>query len=173
MMIILWITYLNLNMKKTNKLMLNSSNLPSKTKENFDDNLRLKFTAKKIAFKVFYELKSKGLTQQDLAECLKVSPQNISKILKGDDFKLSTLIRIEEALLINLIDRDIVNKRNNLSVFVDYKSFEQKRTQIIVGEQTFLMQENFRTSVNVLEKNLFKNSISFEQSIKEIFQNEI
>lgn len=153
--------------------MLNSSDLSSKTKENFDDNLRLKFTAKKIAFKVFYELKNKGLTQQDLAESLKVSPQNISKILKGDDFKLSTLIRLEEALLINLIDRDIVNKRNSLSVFVDYKSFEQKRTQIIVGEQNFLMQENFRTSSNVIEKDLFKKSMSFEQSIKEIFQDEI
>ena len=159
-------------MEKLNKLIIKSKETTNLS-EAFDENIRLKFTAKKIAFKIFFELKRNNMNQQDLAGLLNVSPQNISKLLKGDDYKLSTLVKIEDALSINLIDRDIYSNKNNISVFVDYKSFEQKRTPIIVGEQSFFIKESFKSSNHILEKNLFKRSINFEQSIKEIFQNEI
>ena len=159
-------------MEKLNKLIIKSKETTNLS-ETFDENIGLKFTAKKIAFKIFFELKRNNMNQQDLAGLLNVSPQNISKLLKGDDYKLSTLVKIEDALSINLIDRDIYSNKNNISVFVDYKSFEQKRTPIIVGEQSFFIKESFKSSNNILEKNLFKRSINFEQSIKEIFQNEI
>ncbi|MCA4782862.1 helix-turn-helix transcriptional regulator [Empedobacter stercoris] len=75
--------------------------------EDFDYNINIKHAVKKIAFKIQFTLKSKKLSQSDLADLLNVSPQNISKLLKGEDYKVSTLVKIEEVLDIRLIDRDI------------------------------------------------------------------
>lgn len=157
-------------MNKLNKLIVKSNEISKiDMREEFDENIKLKFTAKKIAFKIFYELKNKKLTQQDLAKLLDVTPQNISKLLKGDDYKLSTLVKLEDALSINLIDREIYNNRNNISVIIHVKSFEQKRKPLIVEKNTYLLNEDFQPSNNILEAEVFNKAINFEQSINEYF----
>lgn len=157
-------------MKKIDKLIFKSNEISKILKrEDFDENIKLKFTAKKIAFKIFYQLKNKKLSQQDLAKILDVTPQNISKLLKGDDYKLSTLVKIEEALSINLIDRDVYNTRNDISVIIHIKNFEQKRKPLIVERNTYFLRDDFQVSNNVLETEVFNRTIKFEQSINEYF----
>lgn len=162
-------------MKKLNELIIKSNRISEiNIREDFDENTRLKFTAKKIAFKIFYELKNKKLTQQDLASILMVTPQNVSKLLKGDDYKLSTLVKIEEALSINLIDKEVYSNRNNVSVIVHFKSFEQKKELLIFEKNTYFLNNDFQSSSNVLEAEIYSKTISFEESINDyIIFNEI
>ena len=59
----------------------------------------------KIAFKVLRTIRYIGLSQKDLAEKLGVSPQQVSKILKGqENLTLETIDKLEKALNISLIE---------------------------------------------------------------------
>lgn len=148
-------------MNKKNKLTLNSNKTPTRMKEDFDDDLRLKFTAKKIAFKIYFELKNKKMTQQDLAVKLNVSPQNISKILKGDDFKLSTLVRLEEALSINLIDRNIISINNNVSTMIYFKVFNLQKKPLITSELPIYLENKIHSN-EIITQEVFSRKVSFE-----------
>jgi transcriptional regulator with XRE-family HTH domain len=57
-------------------------------------------------------LKAQGLTQKDLAERLNVTPQQISKIVKGEEnLTLETITNLELALGIHIIlDNSTPNK---------------------------------------------------------------
>jgi transcriptional regulator with XRE-family HTH domain len=58
-----------------------------------------------IAIKILGYLRSKKMTQKDLAALLELSPQHISKILKGtENLTIESICRIEKALQIKLID---------------------------------------------------------------------
>lgn len=58
-----------------------------------------------IALRVLDELDNRGVTQADLARRMEVSPQHISKLLRGqENLTLETIGRIEDALNINLIN---------------------------------------------------------------------
>lgn len=156
-------------MERLDKVIKNDSpNLVEKFAEKFDENLALKFTAQKIAFKIFYELKRRKLTQQYLAKSLRVTPQNISKILKGDDYKVSTLIKIEEALAINLIDRDIFNPNNNISIIIHIKTFELQSKPLVVQTTSFIFKSNFQPSTNELRSQV-PQSESVDTLINEYF----
>jgi ribosome-binding protein aMBF1 (putative translation factor) len=57
-----------------------------------------------IALMILRNIREKGITQKELAEKLKISPQQISKILKGhENLTLETISKIEIALGITLI----------------------------------------------------------------------
>lgn len=57
-----------------------------------------------IALKVLKELEQQGLTQKDLANRMKVSPQQVSKILSGrENITLETITKLETALGIVII----------------------------------------------------------------------
>ena len=58
-----------------------------------------------IALKVLRILREKGISQKDLAECLSISAQQVSKILKGNEnLTLETITKLENALEIKLIE---------------------------------------------------------------------
>jgi ribosome-binding protein aMBF1 (putative translation factor) len=58
-----------------------------------------------IALKVLNALKAQGLTQKDLAERMQVSPQQISKIVKGhENLTLETITNLESALGITILE---------------------------------------------------------------------
>ncbi|MEJ5053429.1 helix-turn-helix domain-containing protein [Sphingobacterium sp. MYb382] len=124
-------------MKKLNKLLSPSISHCKANVEKFDEDILLKFTAKKVAFKIFYELKRRQLNQNDLAKLLNVTPQNVSKLLKGEDYKISTLVKLEQVLDINFIDRDIYKEPHiqfitiefvNVNVLKDYSTLLNYRT---------------------------------------------
>lgn len=153
-------------MKKINKLIKSKINEVSDLVENsiFDNDLKLKFTVKKIAFKIFFTLKTQNKTQNDLAKILGVTPQNVSKLLKGEDYKISTLIKIEEALKINLIDRNIFNSQHNISIIFHVKSFENQRKPLLVDKNFMFLNHTFDLSEKIVEKDIFHKSLSYNNS---------
>ena len=61
-----------------------------------------------IAVRVLNALKEQGLSQKELAERMKISPQQISKIVKGqENLTLETISNLEIALGIQIIDETI------------------------------------------------------------------
>ena len=63
-----------------------------------------------IAVRVLDALKAQGLSQKDLAERMNVSPQQISKIVKGqENLTLETISNLEIALGVQLIDMSPLN----------------------------------------------------------------
>jgi ribosome-binding protein aMBF1 (putative translation factor) len=59
----------------------------------------------KIAVAILQTIREKGLTRKDLAEKLKISPQQVNKILKGqENLTLETIANIEVILSINLVE---------------------------------------------------------------------
>jgi antitoxin component HigA of HigAB toxin-antitoxin module len=66
-----------------------------------------------IALKVLKALKEQNLTQKDLAEKMQVSPQQISKIVKGqENLTLETIANLEIALEIKIIDVDFSHNKS-------------------------------------------------------------
>lgn len=58
-----------------------------------------------IAIKILDYLRSKNMSQKDLAALLEFSPQHVSKILKGkENLTIESICRIENRLGIKLID---------------------------------------------------------------------
>lgn len=65
-----------------------------------------------IAVQVLNALKAQQLSQKDLAERLDISPQQISKIVKGqENLTLETISNLEIALDIQIIDEKMNNGR--------------------------------------------------------------
>jgi ribosome-binding protein aMBF1 (putative translation factor) len=94
----------NLN-EKLSKLASNQpSDWKAKAKYRRDNRVWLKWSAA-IAVKVLDALKAQGLTQKDLAERMGVSPQQISKIVGGqENLTLQTIIQLELILGIHIIN---------------------------------------------------------------------
>ena len=64
-----------------------------------------------IAVRVLDALKAQGLSQKELAERMKVSPQQINKIVKGqENLTLETISNLEMALGVQILD--IVSQGN-------------------------------------------------------------
>jgi DNA-binding XRE family transcriptional regulator len=58
-----------------------------------------------IALKVLMKLRESGITKKEFAEAMNVSPQYISKLLKGhENMSLETICKMENILKITLID---------------------------------------------------------------------
>lgn len=64
--------------------------------------------SKKIALKVLLKLEELGWTQKLLAEKMNVSPQQVSKIVKGsENLTLETLVKLESILQIELLASEL------------------------------------------------------------------
>ena len=69
----------------------------------------------KIAIKILKIIKEKNISQKQLAELLKVSPQQVSKLVKGrENFTLETIAKIEDVLDVSLIEinQELVTAKN-------------------------------------------------------------
>lgn len=61
--------------------------------------------SQEIAFEILRALRTKGLSQKELAEKLNITQQQVSKWLKGNvNFTMDTIESIENALAIKLLD---------------------------------------------------------------------
>ena len=89
------------------KLQAITSNTPSawREKANFrNNNPWLREYSAKIAKSILSALADKGLSQVKLAEALNISPQQISKIVKGqENLTLETIYKLSKALKVELI----------------------------------------------------------------------
>lgn len=61
--------------------------------------------SQQVAIKVLYTLDKKEMQQKDLAEAMNVSPQQVSKIVKGkENLTLQTISKLEQVLDISLFE---------------------------------------------------------------------
>jgi transcriptional regulator with XRE-family HTH domain len=59
----------------------------------------------RIALKILRVLRDKNISQKKLAELIKVSPQYINKLVKGEEnLTLETICRLETALQVKLVE---------------------------------------------------------------------
>ena len=92
------------NTEKLRKLISGQSNWleEAKWREANEGWLSISF---EIALRVLGALKSKSMTQKDLAEKMNVTPQFISKILKGEEnLSLETISKLTNSLGIRLVE---------------------------------------------------------------------
>ena len=82
-----------------------------------------------IAFAVRRELRLQGITQQELAGRMNVSPQYVGKILKGkDNLTLETISKMEKALGCTLV---------SVPGMPDYREDSIRRTAMYVFSRAF------------------------------------
>lgn len=82
-----------------------------------------KVASSAIAAKVRRQLKATGTSRVMLAEKLGVTPANITRYLNGStNFELKTLVELERALDLHIIDRSVVpvNHDNVITLEVKY-----------------------------------------------------
>jgi len=72
--------------------------------------------SRQIALKINKALKAQGLTQKQLAERLAVSPQQVSKLLKGtENMTLETIAKLESTLDVALIGENVYAEADTLT----------------------------------------------------------
>lgn len=95
------------NLEKIDKIKALVSSEPSgwKARAQFrQDNHKWLERSSKIALLILRQLKSKGISQTQFAKMLNVSPQQVSKFVKGqENLTLETISKIEEALNIDIL----------------------------------------------------------------------
>ena len=96
-----------LNKKLDIALSGNQSKWLEKANQRSEDMHWLKHS-RRIAIQINIALKEKKLTQKKLAGMLKVSPQQVNKIMKGrENLTLETISKIENSLSISLIHKPV------------------------------------------------------------------
>ena len=95
------------NQEMSNKLEALVSKTPSKwieeSNKRFEDKEGLKYS-QQVAVRILRTLREKKLSQKDLADLLKVTPQTVNKWVKGsENIGLFTIGRIDKALGIKLM----------------------------------------------------------------------
>lgn len=108
------------NLEKLNKVLSNQKSTwekDAKWREANEDWLSDSF---KIAVLVLETLHSKNMTQKELADKMKVSPQFINKVVKGqENLSLETIAKLGKALGIRLIE--VVDQTPMLAVEYDFE----------------------------------------------------
>jgi transcriptional regulator with XRE-family HTH domain len=91
-------------LNKLNKLTQGKKSTWIKDAEDRANNSGLKYS-QKIALQILRVLRSKKITQAQLANELNISAQQVSKWLKGkENFTIDTIAKIDEVLKINLLN---------------------------------------------------------------------
>jgi predicted XRE-type DNA-binding protein len=71
--------------------------------------------SKSIALKVLLALKEKNMTQKDLAELMRVSPQYVSKLVKGEEnLTIDTITKLQESLGIGILVSSAQRQKENI-----------------------------------------------------------
>lgn len=108
------------NLEKFNKVLSNQKSTwekDAKWREANEDWLSDSF---KIAVLVLETLHSKNMTQKELADKMKVSPQFINKVVKGqENLSLETIAKLGKALGIRLIE--VANQSPMVAVEYDFE----------------------------------------------------
>jgi transcriptional regulator with XRE-family HTH domain len=91
-----------------------------------------------VALKVLRTLRERNMTQKDLAERMSVSPQYISKIVKGsENLSLETITALEEALSVDLflaISQYNASVRDLGTIILEGKHIEISYTSYGIGD---------------------------------------
>jgi transcriptional regulator with XRE-family HTH domain len=133
------------NQEMSNKLEALVSKTPSKwieeSNKRFEDKEGLRYS-QQIAVRILRILREKKLSQKDLAELLKVTPQTVNKWVKGsENIGLFTIGRIDKALGIKLMhifennNSVVLSSTNIVKVSSQVHSFLNKIEKTMVAEK--------------------------------------
>jgi transcriptional regulator with XRE-family HTH domain len=133
------------NQEMSNKLEALVSKTPSKwieeSNKRFEDKEGLRYS-QQIAVRILRTLREKKLSQKDLAELLKVTPQTVNKWVKGsENIGLFTIGRIDKALGIKLMhifennNSVVLSSTNIVKVSSQVHSFLNKIEKTMVAEK--------------------------------------
>lgn len=121
-----------INLEKLNKIATPDSSWIQEAGERIKNRDWLDKSAK-IALKVLRALKDKSMKQTDLAEVLNVTPQQISKIVKGqENFTLETICKIEKALDIEIISIELPTALKYITPQYTSVSNNSKSAEIVI-----------------------------------------
>lgn len=123
--------------KKLNALTAgHKSKWEDKAKERLANKSWLKHS-RRMAIKINTFLKANNIKQKQLAELLNVSPQQVSKIIKGrENLTLETISKIEKVLKIQLIGENKVQKIEiSLHQYVSYVKSDFKENNYHMSEK--------------------------------------
>jgi transcriptional regulator with XRE-family HTH domain len=141
----------DLNKKLNSLTSENKSKWEEKAKNRLANKSWLKHS-RKIAIKINTHLKTNNIKQKELALLLDVSPQQISKIIKGrENLTLETISKIEDVLNTQLLELNKTQKTEiNLHKGLEYikSTFKTNKYQISTGR---VIKVDF-TNNNGLEK---------------------
>ena len=144
----------DLNKKLTSLTSENKSNWEAKAKDRIKNKSWLKYS-RKIAIKINTHLKLNNIKQKELAVLLDVSPQQVSKIIKGrENLTLETISKIESALNIQLFEVNKTRKPEiNLHKDLEYtkSTFKTNEYQISTGR---IIKVDFTNNNVVMKKAL-------------------
>lgn len=102
-----------------------------------------------IALRVLRSLRSRKMSQKDLAEMMGVTPQHISKIVKGrENLTLETIAKLEAALGIALMDVPCYEERQRVCV-PDESIFPHVQT---APQRTFEKRYSYSDSQEMTER---------------------
>lgn len=85
-----------------------------------------------IASKIKRHLRVNGITNMEFAEMLGITPANVTRYLNGKtNFELRTLVEIERALELHIIDREVVPQKEKKAVAIQviYSGFDTESTE--------------------------------------------
>ncbi len=95
----------------------------------------------RIAMKIKRALRMKHMTQAHLSDMMGVDPALVSRYLTGKaNMELKTIVKIEKALGINIIDRDISPKKDK-EVIILSNAFENVKTFSQNDKEEILIRE--------------------------------
>ena len=112
--------------------------------------------SQRIAVRILSVLDEKGMQQKELAEAMVVSPQQVSKIVKGkQNLTLETISKLESVLDVKLFDIPVPQNNTN----VERKNI---RTNLSKEKSTALKS---RKDLSEMHMQLWKPSENFREAI--------
>ncbi|MDA3779520.1 MAG: helix-turn-helix transcriptional regulator [Bacteroidales bacterium] len=143
---------------KLNKLASNNSKWKEeaqKRKENRDWQKH----SQKIAIKILRAIREKSIKQKQLAKMIGVSPQQINKIVKGNEnLTLQTITKLENALNIELIFTEV--EKSNI---IYREIFKKEPVYFTVYNNTKTVSQ--QTLDYSIKQDIFSENIDFEKAV--------
>jgi ribosome-binding protein aMBF1 (putative translation factor) len=133
------------NQEMNNKLETLVSKTPSKwieeSNKRFEDKEGLRYS-QQVAVRILRTLREKKLSQKDLADLLKVTPQTVNKWVKGsENFGFFTIGRIEKALGIKLMhiyennNSVVISSSNVITISNQIHTYLNKMEETLVAKK--------------------------------------
>lgn len=133
------------NQEMSNKLEALVSKTPSKwieeSNKRFEDKEGLRYS-QQVAVRILRTLREKKLSQKDLADLLKVTPQTVNKWVKGsENFGFFTIGRIEKALDIKLMhiyennNSVVISSSNVITISNQIHSYLNNIEKTVIAEK--------------------------------------
>lgn len=119
--------------------------------------------SQKIAIKVLKKLEETGWSQKDLANAMNVSPQQVNKIVKGqENLTLETQIRLQNILGIPVLASFYEEKADRAGEFILIVEKSLQQFETVVGQ----VSDNYQAAKIIkMECNYFSNEYFYKEVI--------